>query len=96
MNVFIFPNSFPLTYCGKCSARLRGKSEATESGVALSGTRSAAAGLTFELNDDHMQRLIANVLRSMSQRVAIENVAGFQCALRGLPVRCVVAIPASR
>src|SRR5205809_7227953 len=43
-----------------------------------------------------MQRLIANVLRGMSQRIAINNVARLEGALGDLAICCVVAIPASR
>jgi hypothetical protein len=43
-----------------------------------------------------MHRLIANVLRGMSQRVAIDNVTRLERALRDLAVCCVIAIPASR
>ena len=43
-----------------------------------------------------MHRLIANVLRGMSQRVAIDNVARLERALRDLAICCVIAIPTSR
>ena len=43
-----------------------------------------------------MHRLIANVLRGMGQRVAIDNVARLERALRDLAICCVVAIPTSR
>src|SRR5262249_39641291 len=43
-----------------------------------------------------MHRLIANVLRGMSQRVAIDNVARLERALGDLAICCVVAIPTSR
>src|SRR5260370_30955940 len=38
-----------------------------------------------------MHRLIANVLRGMGQRVAIDNVARLERALRDLAICCVVA-----
>src|SRR5207247_8589242 len=44
-------------------------------------------------HEDHMHRLIANVLRGMGQRVAIDNVARLERALRDLAICCVVAIP---
>ena len=40
-----------------------------------------------------MHRLIANVLRGMGQRVAIDNVARLERTLRDLAICCVVAIP---
>src|SRR2546430_1332986 len=40
-----------------------------------------------------MHRLIANVFRGMGQRVAIDNVARLERALRDLAICCVVAIP---
>ena len=43
-----------------------------------------------------MQRLIADVLRGMSQRIAIDNIARLECALGDLAICCVVAIPTSR
>src|SRR5437867_9960887 len=62
--------------------------------LALSGaSRRATAGLAFELHEDQMHRLIANVLRGMGQRVAINNVARLERALRDLAICCVVAIP---
>jgi len=43
-----------------------------------------------------MHRLIADVLRGMGQRVAIDNVARLERALRDLAICCVVAIPTPR
>src|SRR5215470_1391881 len=77
--------------------RKNAEAGATEKRFALSGTsRRAPAGFAFELDEDKMHRLIANVLRGVSQRVAKNNVAGLECALGDLAVCCVVAIPASR
>src|SRR5215472_15582384 len=65
--------------------------------LALSGaSRRADARLAFELDEYKKHRLIANVLRGMSQRVAIDNVARLERALRDLAIHCVVAIPTSR
>src|ERR1700730_8516175 len=51
--------------------------------------------LFFELDQNHVQRLIANVLRGVSQRIAIKNVARLQFAFRGFAIRRVIAIPAA-
>ena len=56
-------------------------------------SRRATAALAFELHEDHLHRLIANVLRGMGQRVAIDNVARLERTLRDLAICCVVAIP---
>jgi hypothetical protein len=55
----------------------------------------AAAGLAFELDQDEMHGLIANVLCSMGQRIAVDNIARLERALRDLAICCVVAIPTS-
>ena len=47
------------------------------------------------LDEDQMHRLIANIVRGMSQRVAIDNLARLERALRDLAICCVVAIPTS-
>src|SRR5262249_4157792 len=67
---------------------------AGEQSLALSGaSRCAAAGSAFELDEDKMHRLIANVLRGMAERVTINNVARLERALRDLAICCIVAIP---
>ena len=42
-----------------------------------------------------MQRFVANVFGGMSQRIAIDHVAGLECTLCYLAIRCVVAVSAS-
>lgn len=53
---------------------------------------SSTPGLAFELDQDEMHRLIANVLSGMGQRVAIDNVARLERAFRNLAISSVVAI----
>lgn len=46
----------------------------------------------LKLDEHQVHRRVTDVFRGMGQRIAIEDLAGFQLTLGGLAIRCVVAV----